>query len=177
MEHNTDLFVPIFKKLDEMEKTQTVDLSVLSDFSTLENQLSAFEKECVDAKERKVEDAFLLFHVMRSSRMILEKTRVRFAEAKSHNENPVVVDLSRMVIPRLNELYNFVVPIFYDRKHVLSSTERNAILRRLKIARDMASATSMLPSVEDEKKGVLKGNLRRRFEGLAERLQASANEE
>jgi hypothetical protein len=177
MEDKPNLFGPIFQKLDKMDKSNEVNLSILDDLTALERQLSGFEKECIAEKDRKVEDAFLLFHVMRSSRMILEKTRARFEEAKMRHENPIVVDVPKMVVPRLNELYNLVTPIFKDKKHVLLPSERSAILRRLKIMRDIASATSLLPSVEDEKKGVLKGNLRREFEGLADTLQASTDEE
>lgn len=169
-------FDPVFYKLDEMEQKQVVDASILADFTVLEKRLSEFEAECASSKDRETEDAFLLFHVMRSSRMIVEKVSLRFAEAKSQHENPVVVDLSRMVIPRLSDLYNLVSPILQDKKHILSLGERNAILRRLKIARDIASATAMLPSVEDEKKGVLKSDLRNRFQGLAESLQSCVDE-
>jgi len=76
MEKVIGLFDSIFCKLGYMERTQKVDISILKDFELAENQLSEFEKACIEAKERKVEDAFLFFHVMRSSRMILEKMRL-----------------------------------------------------------------------------------------------------
>ncbi|MEM3377654.1 MAG: hypothetical protein QW674_01750 [Candidatus Bathyarchaeia archaeon] len=129
MEKPIGLFNSIFRKLDHMEKTQKVDISILKDFELAEKQLSEFEKECIEAKERKIEDAFLFFHVMRSSRMILEKMRHRFSEAEAKHENPVIVDLSKMVVPRLNELYAMVLPLFSNNQHVLSESERGAILR------------------------------------------------
>jgi hypothetical protein len=175
MENN--LFDSVFHKLNEMEKNQAIDESILSDFSYMEKQLAKYEGDCASSKDRKIEDAFLLFHVMRNSRMILEKVSARFTEAKAKHENPVVVDLSKMVIPRLNDLYTFTVPIFQNEKHVLTQGERNAILTRLKIVRDVASVAGMLPSVEDEKEGILKSDLSKKFQGMATSLQACVNEE
>jgi len=177
MPNRTNSFETVFNKLNEMERSQSIDPSIVEDFKLLEKHFSEIEKECVSATERKLEDAFLLFHVMRSSRMILERAHSRFIDARERHENPVIVDLSKMVVPRIYDMYNLVIPIFHDKKHVLSSSERSAILTRLKILRDIASTTSMLPSVDDEKKGILKSELRSRFHGLADSLQATVDEE
>ena len=177
MQDSVSRFDSIREKLYVMEKKKEVDPSILQDFRKLENELAGFEKQCLETKTWTIEDAFLLFHISRSSRMILEKMEKRFQHAEKEHENPTVVDLSKMVIPCLSDLYNVISSIVQDKKHIISESERAIILRRLKTLRDVASTTSMLPTIEDEKKGVLKTELKRKLDSIADVLQASLDEE
>jgi hypothetical protein len=160
-----------------MEREGEVNPSILPDFKKLQTELSNYEAQCIEARKQNVEDAFLLFHVSRSSRMILEIVGRKFAEAKEKHENPAVVDLSKMIIPCLNDLYNMIMPIKLDKEHRLSESERTLILQRLKSTRDVASIAKMLPTIEDEKRGVSKTDLRNRFISIADSLQATLDEE
>lgn len=48
---------------------------------------------------------------------------------------------------------------------------------RLKIARDVAFSTSIIPSIDDEKKGIMKSTLKKGFNNLADSLQLCVDEE
>lgn len=177
MESTTILFNPIFRKLDEMQKSEKVDLSIIDDFTHLEDELTTIEKSCTSTKGRKVEDVFLFYHAIRSSRMIINKINIRFAEAKKRHENPVVVDLSKMVLPNISELCSLIIPLCGNSSHVMSDGEKKAILIRLKKIRDNASSTQMLPTVEEERKGLEQKKLQTGFQGLMQSIQASVDEE
>lgn len=174
METKVNPFIPIYDKLGIMEEKNTVNLDILADFDRLKDEFSAFEKECIGKTQLSTEDAFLLFHASRSSRMILDKIEARFKEARERHENPVVVDLSKMVFPSLNDLYNLIIS---TKCSTLSGTQRESILQRLKILRDVAATTSMLPTINDEKKSVSKIELKKSFKDVADNLQAMLNEE
>ncbi len=174
MHEKSNPFYIIYEKLDIMDQEKTVDLSILKDFQKLQEEFSVIETMCIKEKKLALEDAFLIYHASRSSRMILEKIGQRFQEAKEKHENPQVVDLSKMVLPCMNDLYNLIVSSY---KYKLPENMRSLILQRLKALRDAAAASSMLPSIAEEKRGISKIMLRDSFKRLADNLQAMLNEE
>jgi hypothetical protein len=174
MHEQINPFYSIYEKLDIMDQEKKVDLSILKDFQKLQEEFSVIEAKCIENKKLALEDAFLIYHASRSSRMILEKIGKRFKEAKEKHENPQVVDLSKMVLPCMNDLYNLIISSF---KYKLSENMRTLILQRLKTLRDAAAASSMLPTIVEEKKGISKIKLRDSFKRLADNLQAMLNEE
>jgi hypothetical protein len=89
MENKTNPFGSIYEKLDIMEEKKVVDLDILNDFKKLKDEFSTFEEECTKKSELSTEDAFLLYHASRSSRMILEKISEKFRDAEEGLWKPV----------------------------------------------------------------------------------------
>lgn len=167
------IFEEACNKLTNMEEQKKIDLSILDDFAILQKTFSEEEKYWKSSREP-IKEAFVFFHSIRNCRMILEKMSLRFQFAKQKHENPKVVYSARLAIPRINDLYNMIAPF---RKKRISNELLNLVRQRLKSLRDVAENTSMLPTIDEEVKGVLKSELKAKFEKVAENLQATISEE
>jgi len=160
--------------LDEMVKTKKVDESIIKNLETLQSQFFELENFWIEKSKVPIQDAFVLYHTGRSSRMVLEKLGERFQEAMKKHLNPKVVGDAERVIPLINELYNSIIP-FTEKK--LTYETRFSILTRLKYMRDVAADADLLPSIEEEKKDVDTAKLKRQFGEFASQLQAMFFEE
>lgn len=167
-------FHAIYRKLNTMDEEKIVDLSILEEFQKLQAEFSEIEARCIKDQKLAIEDAFIIYHASRSSRMILEKISQRFKEAEKQHENPIIVDLSKNIFPHMNDLYNLITSAC---KRETPKNFRSLILQRLKSLRDAAAASSMLPSITEEKRGISKIMLRKSFQNIADDFQAMLNEE
>lgn len=163
-----------YNKLTNMEIERKVDSAILKDFENLQKSFKELEDYWKLSEEIPVKEAFVLFHATRNSRMILERMRSQFLRAKEMHQNPEVVHSALLVLPRINDLYNMIEPL---KKRKITSSMIQLIRHRLKLLRDIAENTSMLPTLEEEVKGVMASDIKKKIEIVANDLQATISEE
>jgi len=164
-----EIFDSVYSKLEEMEEQQKVDLSITNDFDVLMHRFQELESFWIGSRKVKIDDAFLLYHCARNCSSILSKMKNRFCQAHESHLNPQVVRDASPVISSMQALYDLVgTPI----EEPLSSEKISLVLKRLKEMRDRASNVSMLPSYQEETKGLNVLQLRKQFASIAEGLQA-----
>jgi hypothetical protein len=93
----------------------------------------------------------------------------RFILAAQRNENPHVISDSIQVVPILSELCEAILAL---KERVITPELLSFISNRLKLLRNIASNVSMIPSLEEEIKGIDKKKFKSRFSRFAEDLQA-----
>lgn len=169
----TSPFESTYNKLNCMEEQREVDLSILTDLSALEDRF-AKEEEYWKSSESPIVASFTMFHSLRNCRMVLRKMALRFQSAKKVHQNPQIVYSARLVLPRINDLYDMIEPL---KGQELTANVTELVKQRLRLLRDIAESTSMLPSVSEEAMGVPRFELKRRFSELATDLQAKISEE
>jgi hypothetical protein len=174
MESKGPLFESAYEQLSIMENEKKVDLSILKIFGDLNKSFIDIEKQWKISEDIPIGEAFLLFHSIRNCRSILEKMAYKFIRAKEMQQNPRVVYSALLVLPQINDVYNLVDTIG---KSKISELSLNMLRQKLRMLRDVADNNSMLPSPSEELKGVLKGELRKKFQIVVEDLQATICEE
>lgn len=164
-----DSFTNLFHQLEIMEKSRKVDLSVIGVLDGLVEDCRRMEKFWIENEQIPVEDSYLLYHATRNSRLIFGKMKERFVLASEKHENPKVIEDSLMVAPLLGELHSTVVSLM---NRVVTPELQFLISHRLRLLRNIASNVSMLPSPEEEMKGIDRRKLKRRFNRFTNTLQA-----
>jgi len=173
-EHTVAPFEVIYDKLTSMEYKREIDVSILDDLKLCMHAFVELEEYWKSSEKAGVKEAFVLFHSARSSRMILGKLGMGFQKAKEKHQNPQIVHSASLVLPGVNDLYNMIKPL-KDGK--VNESIIPLVRRRLKALRDIAQNTSMLPSLEDEVRGVRASELKKRFEIIANNVEARISEE
>lgn len=173
-EYPKAIFDPVYKKLLSMEYERKIDLAILGDLKLLQKTFAELEAHWKGSEGVPVKEAFVLFHSARSSRMILEKMELSFLKAKERHQNPQIVHSASLVLPCMNDLYNMIEPF---KKRKVTNAVIPMVRRRLRALRDIAETTSMLPSLEDEIKGVRASELKKKFEIIANNVEATISEE
>lgn len=168
------VFDSSYKKLEEMGNKRRVDLSILEEVDLLMKRFKELEIFWTENKKAKVEDAFIMYHCARNCSNVLARMRGHFLEAEKKHLNPSVVREAQQILPTLSSLYSIVIlPL----EKPLNKEQQTHITQRLRDMRNIASSLSLLPTFQEETKDINLIQLRRRFRGLAESLQASYFEE
>lgn len=162
-------FTNLIRVIEKMEDSKKVDPAVIGVLDKLIESCKEIQKYWVEREDLPIEDSFILYHASRNSRLVLEKMKKRFLLAEERHENPEVIDDSLLMLPHLSELCS-IVSFFTKRE--LTPESRLLISQRLRLLRDSASNVSMLPSPEEEKKGLNREKLKRRFDRFTNTLQA-----
>ena len=169
-----EVFDSIYTKLEKMEESQKVDLSIISELDALMRRFKELELFWVRNKKVKIDDSFMLYHCARNCRNILGKMKNRFLESHEKQLNPQVVRDSSSVVSSMHTLFDLVG---MPSEEPVAPEKINLILNRLKEMRDIASNVSMLPSYQEETKDLNVLQLRKQFIGMAKSLQAEFFEE
>lgn len=174
MESNSPLFESAYEQLAVMENDKKVDLSILQNFANLNKFFVKMETQWKKSDTIPIGDSFLFFHSIRNCRTILEKMAFKFVRAKEMQQNPKVVYSALLVLPQISDVYNLVDTLG---KTKISELSIQMLREKLRMLRDVAENNSMLPIPAEELKGVLKGELKKKFQMVAEDLQESICEE
>lgn len=170
-----DVFAILLQQLEKMEEAQKVDISVADTLNDLIQKCKIDEQFWIKNEKMPIDASFLLYHCVRNSRLILEKMKQRFLSAYEKNENPHVIEDSIQVIPVLSEICE-AISALKEKEPIISpeilSIISNRLKSLLKSLRTVAANASMLPSPEEELKGVDKRKIKRRFSRFADALQA-----
>ena len=162
-------FTNLIRVIEKMEDSKTVDPTVIGVLDELIESCEEAQRYWVEREELPIEDSFILYHASRNSRLVLEKMKERFLSAEERHENPEVIGDSLLVLPHLSELCSIVS---FLTKRELTPESRLLISQRLRLLRNAASNVSMLPSPEEEKQGLDRKKLKRRFDRFTSTLQA-----
>lgn len=168
------IFESAYNKLLNMEVERKVDLSILDEFNALQKNFMELETYWRKSEKVPIKQAFVLFHSMRNCRIILQKMRLRFEVAKERQQNPQIVYSSQLVLPRINDLYNTIQPL---KGREVTKEIVHLVRQRLRSLRDIAANTSMLPTLEEEIRGIPIPELKKKFEIIANDLRAKISEE
>ena len=155
------------------QETGKTDKSIFGIFDTIIEHCKKAEEFWIERKDIPVESAFLLYHSTRNSRLILEKMKDRFLLAEEKKENPKVAEDSLFVFPYLNELC-FLTSSLKEKN--VTPKLKIVISQKLEALRSVASTYSMLPSPEEEIKGLDRKEMRKCFLNLSQSLQAMFGE-
>jgi len=162
-------FEILFQKLQDMEESQKIDLSVVDLINSLIENCKDDEKFWVKNEKIPLEVSFLLYHSTRNARLVLEKMKDRFLKAEEKHENPKIVSDSITVMPALATLCNI---IFSLKGKTITPEIQSFVLKRLKALRSTADEANLLPSPEEEMKTVNRRKLKGRFNRFANTLRA-----
>lgn len=162
-------FTILVQRLETMEETKEVDISVVEILDKLIEDCKESEKFWIKKGGIAIEKSFLLYHASRNSRLILEKMKERFVLAGKKHENPRIISDSLALVPLLSELC-FI--LFSLRKRRITSELYGVVSQRVRLLRNAAYNVSMLPSPEEEMKGLDRTRLEKRFNRFADTLQA-----
>ncbi|MBA7599257.1 hypothetical protein ES703_06287 [subsurface metagenome] len=163
-----DIFDKIYALLEQMQSTAKVDLSIVDKFDVLIGQSKKFERFWTTNKRASIEDAFILFHASRNSRLVLEKAKARFLSAVKEHSNPSVIHDFVRVMPALCDLHGTLTTL---QKKPISPEIRSLVSKRLRVMRGIAIDTSMLPSYKEEVKDLNLEELKKQFIHLAETVR------
>jgi len=169
-----EVFNSIYTKLEEMEERQQVDLSIMNDLDILMRRFKGLELFWIENRKVKIDDAFILYHCARNCNNILNKMKSRFSEAHEKHLNPQVV---RDSIPLISSMHALCDLVGMPSEEPLVPEKITLVLKRLKEMRDIASNVSMLPSYQEETRGLNVLQLKRQFGSMTESLQAEFFEE
>lgn len=119
-------FAILSEQLQKMERVDEVDISVVDTLNKMIEDCRLRERFWIENEGKPVDLAFLLYHASRNSRIILEKMKQRFFEAKEKHENPRVIGDSLVIMPFLSEL---CFTISYSMKREVTDELQNLISR------------------------------------------------
>lgn len=164
-----NLLEELSNQLQKMEKVEKVDPVVVNTFEKLIDTCYSTENFWRDNEKESIQSSFMLYHASRNIRIILQKMKQRFIEAKEKHENPAIIHESVAVIPSLSEL---CVTISSLTKQTLTKDLVDIISQKVGYLRDVAFANSLLPTPEEEIQELDRNRLKRRFGQFADTLQA-----
>jgi len=166
------LFI-LAEQIKKMQETKEVDISVVHIIDELIESCKHYEEFWVKDESVPIENAFLFYHALRNSRLVLEKMNERFKVAVERHENPKIINDSFAVVPVLSELCSTV---FSLAKKEITYELKNLVSYRVRVLRDIASDNSMLPSSEEEMRGLNEKRLKERLTHFADSLRVMLGE-
>lgn len=167
------VFESVYEQLSKMEEEKIIDISIVKHFDELIQDLKMQEQFWVDNRKVPIEDTFVIYHASRNSRLILEKMKNKFLVAEQKQANPKVIEDSLRVMPNLLELYATISPLV---EKPITPEIRSLVLERLRAVKNIATEASMIPSFEEETKGVDPKLVKKQFANLTDTLQAIFSE-
>ncbi len=164
-----DIYEKLLFDLEKMAEKGKVDLSIVKGLELIGKKFSDCEEKWVATEKMAQEDAFLLYHASRSSRMIVDKMKNRFLLSEKNADNPKVVDDALKVLPIISEINNIVSPD--ETKLTINEETKSFLIGLVRILRNNAAEFSMLPSMDDEFKGIDREAFIKQLSLIADTLQ------
>jgi len=170
-----DIFEDISGSLNTMEEEEKVDLSILEKFDILIKEFLRLENIWISKKMESAHNIFLFYLSSKNCEMILKKMKDRFEKAKEKNDNPKVVIDAEAILPLINDIYIRNINGLTIRSKT-TPMEMNKIMNSIFSLREIARKVNMLPSKEEELRGLNKKTLGREFSKIDSYIGAMIHE-
>jgi hypothetical protein len=160
--------------LDKMERERKVDLAVVGEINGATTVLDDYEKKVVSGTASDIKASFLAYHIIRNTRIALQKMKARFMAAEENHDNPIVAEESLSLLPVLAESFNVAQSWQVG---TLSEDAENSMIEQIRILRDAMSNASMTMSEEEESEELVKTGLQSEWGLLADAVRDTYTKE
>lgn len=147
----TEEFEKMTALCNQMEEKKEVDPIIAENIERAKSTLSSLENLLSSSAAGNVKSAFLAYHIIRNTNLILSKMKDRFRHAKENYDNPVVAQDSLMIFPLLSE--SVEVAMRYGGKHIDAGIQEVMQSHILKL-REVTTQVDMALSIEEEAKTI-----------------------
>lgn len=165
-----DTYTLLSTKLEEMRVSGRLDPSSTEIIQTAIKECRNRENYWLSNKEIMPQNAFVIYHAARNTRIVLEKMHDRFVHAEKLHENPRVVNDALVIFPELFEMCNLLDSL---RTKEINLDMIGFLRRRVRALRETAQKVGMLPTIEEEAEAVNRKELAKELEEVAEHLRAN----
>lgn len=159
----------IMSSLKRMEECKKIDPSILKQINSLSKDLYAQERIWLSRTDIPVKTAFTLYLAARNSRMIMEKLNEKIENAERLKQNPHVIHDVKRVIPSILEIYVNLMKA-NEQLPSIGFTIHKRIFDLIKSLRDLAGMYGILPTFEEDTKGIDKKTIREEFTRWDQRI-------
>lgn len=161
----SDIFSLVTEIMDSfrrMEERKEVDQTIVKQLNLFSRELYAKEKLWVSRPDVPSGIAFTLYLASRNSKMIIEKLVAKIEKATELKQNPHVIHEAKHVIPLILDIY-LNLEKAENRVPEVGFNLQKRIFDMVKSLRDLARKFNLLPTFEEETKGIDKKIIKEQF--------------
>jgi hypothetical protein len=145
--------------LNRMEAKGFVDCSFVAKIDTLGSELTKMKQYWADQKAVSVGSAFIFYSAMHNAELVLSKMRDRFNKAHKTDDNPGVACDSLLIMPVISEVFQKTSQAA-EEKQRLNPFLPTEMLKLVSTLRTTAKLVNLLPTLDEEVKGIDKDRLK-----------------
>jgi hypothetical protein len=142
-----------------MEAKGFVDCSFVTKIDSLGSELAKMKQYWTDQKAVSVRSAFIFYSAMHNAELVLSKMRDRFNKAHKTDDNPGVACDSLLIMPVISEVFQKTAQAA-EEKQRLNPFLPTEMLRLVSALRTTAKLVNLLPTSDEEAKGIDKNQLK-----------------
>jgi hypothetical protein len=158
--------------LNGMEAKGFVDCSFVAKIDTLDSELTKMKQYWADQKAVSVGSAFIFYSAMHNAELVLGKMRDRFNKAHETDDNPGVACDSLLIMPVISEVFQKTAQAA-EEKQRLNPFLPTEMLKLVSTLRTAAKLVDLLPTLDEEVKGIDKNRLKETAMGIDKKFVAS----
>ncbi len=145
--------------LNRMEVECRVDPSFVAKIDKLNSELAKMKHYWAEQKTVSVRSAFVFYSAMHNAELVLGKMKTRFNRAHEKGDNPGVACDSRFVMPVISEVFQKTAQAA-EEKEKLNPFLPTEMLKLVSTLRTTAKQVDLLPTPDEETRGIDKNRLR-----------------
>jgi len=158
--------------LNRMEDKGLIDCSFVAKIDTLGSELAKMKQYWAEQKAVSVGSAFIFYSAMHNAMLALSKMKERFKKADKTGDNPGIACDSLLIMPIISEVYQKTAQAA-EEKERLSPFLPNEMLKLVSALRTTAKLVSLLPTLDEEIKGIDKDQLKKTAMEIDKKFVAS----
>jgi hypothetical protein len=158
--------------LNKMEAEHFVDRSFVAKIDTLGSELIKMKQYWTDQKAVSVRSAFIFYSAIYNTELVLSRMKDRFSKAREADDNPGVACDSLLIMPVISEVFQKTAQAA-EEKQGLNPFLPTEMLKLVSTLRITAKLVNLLPTLDEEVKGIDKNRLRETAMELDKKFVAS----
>ena len=145
--------------LNRMETERLVDHSFVAKIDTLGSEFTKMKQYWSDQKAVSVRSAFIFYSAMHNAELVLSKMKNRFSKAYETDDNPGIACDSLLIMPVISEVFQKTAQAA-EEKQSLNPFLPTEMLKLVSTLRTTAKLVNLLPTLDEEVKGIDKNRLK-----------------
>jgi hypothetical protein len=158
--------------LNKMEAERFIDRSFMAKIDTLGSELTKMKQYWIDQKAVSVRSAFIFYSAMHNAELVLSKMKDRFSKSHETDDNPGVACDSLLIMPVISEVFQKTAQAA-EEKQRLNPFLPTEMLKLVSTLRTTAKLVNLLPTPDEEAKGIDKNRLKETAMELDKKFVAS----
>jgi hypothetical protein len=158
--------------LNRMEAKCFVDPSFVAKIDKLGSELAKMKQYWAEQKVVSVRSAFVFYSAMHNAELVLGKMKDRFSKSHEKDDNPGVACDSLFVMPVISEVFQKTAQAA-EEKQKLNPFLPTEMLKLVSALRTTAKQVNLLPTPDEETKGIDKNRLKETAIGVDKKFVAS----
>lgn len=159
-------FDALFQKFVIMEDEGKINLTIVNDLDVA-IQVNRENENFWISYPGDASTSFTLYHASRNMKLITEKIKKRVLNAAKNSDNPTIANNSIQILPLMSEILFSIMTM----KENFQQKKVNYIDNQIRLLRENSFNLELLPTVNEEIKGLDKRTLKSHLYQLSEKIQ------